>query len=124
VIGVGPGAGSPQASKAPARFHLSSLYEILFRPENNTIAPLTNIAPPAAEPTGNPWPGALLKPATNLVEPAPAIPAETKPKIPQPTNTVPMADANFTQTSDRANLDPSRFFIAFPDPDPRRNHYG
>jgi hypothetical protein len=35
-----------------------------------------------------------------------------------------MADANFTQTSDRANLDPSRFFIAFPDPDPRRNHYG
>jgi hypothetical protein len=51
---------APDAPKHPrARpIHLSSLYEILFRPENNRIAPLTNIAPPAAELTGEPRPGA------------------------------------------------------------------
>jgi hypothetical protein len=54
-------AGRPDAPKHPRAhpFHLSSLYEILFRPENNRIAPLTNIAPPAAGKTGKPWLGTV-----------------------------------------------------------------
>jgi len=92
---------APNAPKHPrARpIHLSSLYEILFRPENNTIAPLTNIAPPAAGITGKPRLGAAARNASINLLPPPVIPPGTNPKIPQPTNTVPMAKVSFTKAS-------------------------
>jgi len=93
---------SGQAPDAPKHLrarpiHLSSLYEILFRPESNRIAPLTNIAVPAAELTGKPRTGAACRVCIKLFELAPT-PTENNPKTPQPNKNVPMASLNFTRT--------------------------
>lgn len=86
------------------------------------IAPLTNIAVPAAELTGKPRTGANCSVCIELFELAPT-PTENKPKTPQPNKNVPMASLNFTRTP-TAQKRPEHTFTEFPDRPLRRNHYG
>jgi hypothetical protein len=127
-VRVSPSFGPGQVADAPKQpaarpffFRISSLYETLFFPENNRIAPLTNIAPPAAglgSRAALDWKALTLK-----VDCAPPKPTTAIAINPQPTRAVPMNEAIFTirRHSHRRNIQPGLVFTAIPDQRPRCN---
>lgn len=120
VCDSGQVADAPKQPAARPIFRISSLYETLFFPEKNRIAPLTNMAPPAAG-LGNraapDWKALTLEEAC-----APPNPTTASPINPQPTRTVPMKEAILTTSVLPTTLtEPGLVSTALPDHCPRRN---